>query len=143
MPNFNKTIIAGHLTRDPEVRYTPKGTAIATIGIATTHKWKTAEGEQREDTCFIDVTAFGKQAEVLSQWLKKGSPLLVDGRLKEERWDDKKTGQKRSKYVVVLESFSFLNSGEGKQSAPKPIQKPQADQEPLELDSPDSQEMPF
>lgn len=143
MPNLNKVIIAGHLTRDPELRYTPGGTAVANIGIAMTHKWKGADGQQREDTCFIDVTAFGKQAEVLAQWLKKGAPLLVEGRLKLDQWDDKATGQKRSKHGIVLESFSFLGGKDSGQSQqPRTRQAPQ-EQEPLEVDSPGADDLGF
>jgi single-strand DNA-binding protein len=111
MANFNKVILAGNLTRDPELRYTPKGLAIAKLGLAINRRWTTETGEQREEATFVDVDAFGKQAETISQYCKKGRPLLVEGRLKLDQWDDKQTGQKRSKLGVVLESFSFLDSG--------------------------------
>ena len=105
MANFNKVILAGNLTRDPELRYTPKGTAVAKLGMAINRSWTTETGEKREEATFVDVDAFGKQAEVISQYLRKGRSLLV------ETWDDKATGAKRSKLGVVLESFSFLDSG--------------------------------
>jgi single-strand DNA-binding protein len=111
MANFNKVILAGNLTRDPELRYTPKGTAVAKLGIAVNRTWTTETGEKREEATFVDVDAFGKQAEVIAQYLKKGRSLLVEGRLKLDTWDDKQTGQKKSKLGVVLESFSFLDSG--------------------------------
>ena len=114
MANFNKVILAGNLTRDPELRYTPKGTAVAKIGMALNRTWKNEAGETKEEVTFVDVDAFGRQAEVIGQYMKKGRPLLVEGRLKLDTWEDKNTHQKVSKLKVVLESFSFLDSrGEG------------------------------
>jgi single-strand DNA-binding protein len=111
MASFNKVILVGNLTRDPELRYTPKGTAIAKIGLAVNRVWKNEAGESKEETTFVDVDAFGRQAETLAQYMKKGSPLLVEGRLRLDQWDDKQTGQKRSKLGVVLEGFQFLGGG--------------------------------
>ena len=111
MANFNKVILAGNMTRDPELRYTPKGTAIAKFGLAINRTWTNESGEKKEEVTFVDVDAFGKQAEVIGQYLRKGRPVLVEGRLKLDQWDDKQTGQKRSRLGVVLESFSFLDSG--------------------------------
>ena len=111
MANFNKVILAGNMTRDPELRYTPKGTAIAKFGLAINRNWTGEDGQKREEVTFVDVDAFGKQAEVIGQYLRKGRPVLVEGRLKLDQWDDKQTGQKRSRLGVVLESFSFLDSG--------------------------------
>lgn len=111
MPNFNKVILAGNITRDPELRYTPKGTAVAKIGLAINRQWKDDAGQQKEEVTFVDVDAFGRQAEVISQYLKKGRPILVEGRLRLDQWDDKQTGQKKSRLGVVLESFQFLDSG--------------------------------
>src|SRR6516164_9214155 len=111
MANFNKVILAGNLTRDPELRYTPKGTAIARIGMAINRTWKTETGETKEEVTFVDVDAFGRQAEVIAQYMKKGRPLLVEGRLKLDQWEDKNTHQKQSKLKVVLEAFSFIDSG--------------------------------
>jgi single-strand DNA-binding protein len=113
MASFNKVILAGNLTRDPELRYTPKGTAVAKIGLAVNRTWKTETGETREEVTFVDVDAFGRQAEVIAQYLKKGRPVLIEGRLRLDQWDDKQTGQKRSKLGVVLEGFSFLDSNRG------------------------------
>jgi single-strand DNA-binding protein len=113
MPSFNKVILAGNLTRDPELRYTPKGTAVAKIGLAINRTWKDESGQQKEEVTFVDVDAFGRQAEVISQYLKKGRPILVEGRLKFDQWDDKQTNQKRSRLGVVLEGFQFLDSGGG------------------------------
>ena len=113
MANFNKVILAGNLTRDPELRYTPKGTAVAKIGMALNRTWKSETGETKEEVTFVDVEAFGRQAEVIGQYMKKGRPFLVEGRLKLDQWEDKNTHQKQSKLKVVLESFSFLDSNRG------------------------------
>jgi single-strand DNA-binding protein len=111
MAAYNKVILIGNLTRDPELRYTPQGVAIAKITLAVNRTWKTETGETKEDVTFIDVDAFRRQAETLAQYLKKGSPLMVEGRLKLDQWDDKQTGQKRSRLGVVLEGFQFLGGG--------------------------------
>ena len=113
MASFNKVIIAGNLTRDPELRYTPKGTAVARIGLAVNRVYTTESGEKKEEVTFIDVDAFGRRAEVIGQYMKKGRPLLVEGRLKLDSWEDKNTKQKQSKLKVVLESFSFIDSKGG------------------------------
>jgi single-strand DNA-binding protein len=108
MANFNKVILMGNLTRDPEVRYTPKGTAIAKLGLAVNRKYSVDGGETREETTFIDIDAFGKQAELISQYLRKGNPIFVEGRLKLDQWEDKNTGSKASKLKVILEAFQFI-----------------------------------
>jgi single-strand DNA-binding protein len=127
MANFNKVIIAGNLTRDPELRYTPKGTAIARIGMALNRTWKSETGETKEEVTFVDVDAFGRQAEVIAQYVKKGRPLLVEGRLKLDTWEDKNTHQKQSKLRVVLEGFSFLDSrGADAPGAEAPRERPAA-----------------
>lgn len=111
MASFNKVILIGNLTRDPELRYTPKGTAVARIGLAVGRNWRDESGQMHEETAFIDIDAFGKQAETIGQYLKKGRPVMIEGRLRLDTWDDKTTGQKRSKLLVVLENFQFLDSG--------------------------------
>ncbi len=113
MPNYNKVILMGNLTRDPEVKYTSGGTAIAKLGMAINRTWTNKEGQKQEETTFVDVDAFGRQAEVIGQYLKKGRPVMIEGRLKLDQWDDKQTGQKRSKLGVTLEGFQFLDSGGG------------------------------
>src|SRR3989441_903917 len=118
MTGFNKVIIAGNLTRDPELRYTPKGTAVTKITLAVSRTWKSETGETKEEVAFVDVDAWARQAEVIAQYLKKGRPLLVEGRLKLDQWEDKNTHQKQSKLKVVLESFSFIDSNRGDGSAP-------------------------
>jgi single-strand DNA-binding protein len=127
MANFNKVILAGNLTRDPELRYTPKGTAVAKLGMAINRTWKTETGESKEEVCFVDVDVFGRQAEVIAQYMRKGRPLLVEGRLKLDTWEDKNTKQKQSKLKVVLESFSFIDSkGDGGGGAPEAPRRPAA-----------------
>jgi single-strand DNA-binding protein len=118
MANFNKVILAGNLTRDPELRYTPKGMAIAKIGLAINRRWSNEAGEQKEEVTFVDVDAFGRQAETIGQYLKKGRPILIEGRLKLDQWDDKQTGQKKSRLGVVLENFQFLDSGNRAEGIP-------------------------
>ena len=110
MPSFNKVILIGNLTRDPELRYTPKGTAVAKIGLAVNRTWKSESGETKEEVTFVDVDAWGRQAETIGQYLKKGRPIMVEGRLKLETWEDKQTNQKRSRLGVVMENFQFLDS---------------------------------
>ena len=110
MASFNKVILAGNLTRDPEMRYTPKGTAVVGFTLAVNRRWKSETGEPKEEVSFIDVDAFGRQAEVIAQYLKKGRPFLVEGRLKQDTWEDKNTHQKQSKLKVVLEGFSFIDT---------------------------------
>ena len=125
MANFNKVILAGNLTRDPELRYLPKGTAVTEFGLAINRTWKTESGENKEETTFVDITAFARTAEVIAQYYKKGRPILVEGRLKYDQWDDKQSGQKRSKLRVVCDSFQFIDGnrpaeGAGVPSAPRP-----------------------
>ena len=114
MASFNKVILAGNLTRDPEFRHLPKGSAVAAFALAVNRTWKSESGESKEEVNFIDVEAFGRQAEVIAQYMRKGRHLLVEGRLKQDSWEDKTTQQKRTKLKVVLESFSFIDAkGEG------------------------------
>lgn len=110
MSTFNKVILLGNLTRDPEIRYTPKGTAVGRIGLALNRRWKDSDGQQNEETTFVDVDAFGKQAETIGQYFSKGRQILVEGRLKLDEWEDAKTQQKRYKLNVILEKFSFVGS---------------------------------
>lgn len=113
MESFNKVILVGNLTRDPELRYLPSGIAIAKISLAVNRKWRSETGERKEEVSFVEVDVFGKRAETIGQYFQKGSPILIEGRLRQDRWEDKNTGQNRSKLVVVLESFGFLDSGSG------------------------------
>ena len=116
MANYNKVILIGNLTRDPELRYSSKGTAVAKLSVAVNRSWKTETGEQREEATFVDVDAFGRQAEVIGQYFRKGRPIMIEGRLRLDTWEDKQTNQKRSRLGVVLESFQFLDQGGGRGS---------------------------
>ena len=113
MASVNKVILVGNCTRDPEVRYTPKGTAVADIGMAMNRYFSSDGGERREETTFVDVTLWGRQAEVAGEYLKKGRPVYIEGRLQLDSWDDKNTGQKRTKLKVVGEQMQLLGSREG------------------------------
>jgi single-strand DNA-binding protein len=128
MASFNKVILVGNLTRDPELRYTPKGMAIAKIGLAVNRNWTSESGEKKEEVTFVDVDIFGRTAENVAQYMKKGRPILVEGRLRLDQWDDKQTGQKRSRLGVVAETVQFLGSpgggGEGGGSYSKPSGPP-------------------
>ena len=106
---MNKVVLIGNLTRDIELRYTQSGYCVGNTGIAVTRKFKNAQGETAEETCFIDVKFFGRTAEVANQYLRKGSKLAVEGRLKLEQWQDQ-GGQNRSKHVVEVESLEMLGS---------------------------------
>ena len=148
MASFNKVILMGNLTRDPELRYTPSGTAIAKMGLAVNRVWRDSEGQQKEEVTFVDVDAFGKQAETIGQYMQKGRPILVEGRLKLDQWEDKNTGQNRSRLGVVLERFTFVGGGGGQagggdaapqQSAPPPSEP--AGGPPL--DAPGDDDVPF
>jgi single-strand DNA-binding protein len=113
MASFNKVILMGNLTRDPELRYTPKGTAIAKVGLAVNRVWTNEAGEKKEEVTFVDVDIFGRTAENVGQYMRKGRPILVEGRLKLDQWDDKQTGQKRSRLGIVAETVQFLGSAPG------------------------------
>jgi len=124
MPNLNKVMLMGNLTRDPELKYMPSNTAVVDFTLAVNRRWRSQEGEDREETAFIDCTAFARRAEVINQYLKKGRPLFVEGRLRQEKWQDKDTGGNRSKLSVLVDHFEFIDSrdsGEsgGNYSSPK------------------------
>lgn len=108
MRGFSKAIIAGNLTRDPEMRTTPSGASVCSFSVAVNRRFRTASGENQESTSFIDCTAWGRTGETISQYMHKGSPILVSGRLDQRSWDDKNTGQKRSRVEIVVEDFNFI-----------------------------------
>jgi len=112
MASYNKVLLLGNLTRDPEMRVTPKGTAVCQFGLAVNRQFKDESGQMREEVTFVDLEAWGKQAETIAKYMTKGRPLFVEGRLKLDQWDDKATGQKRSKIKVVLENFQFIGGRE-------------------------------
>ena len=146
MASFNKVILMGNLTRDPELRYTPKGTAVAKLGLAVNRSWRNAEGQQQDETTFVDVDAFGKQAETLGQYMQKGRPILIEGRLKLDQWEDKSTGQNRSKLGVILEKFSFVGGGSqngGTTSTPQATAPPPTSEVPPFDDGPSDDDVPF
>jgi len=113
MASFNKVILLGNLTRDPEVRYTPKGTAVTELGMAVNRVYTAENGEKREETTFVDVTLWGRTAEIAGEYLKKGRPVLIEGRLQLDTWDDKQSGQKRSKLKVIGEGLQLLGGRPG------------------------------
>jgi single-strand DNA-binding protein len=113
MPSVNKVILVGNLTRDPQSRQLPTQSTVTEFGLATSRKFKGPDGEDREDVCFVDCAAFGRQAEVIAKYCKKGKSLYVEGRLRYDTWEDKNGGGKRSKLSVVVENFQFLGSREG------------------------------
>ena len=108
MASFNKVVLMGNLTRDPQLKYLPNQTPLVEFGLAMNHKYRTANGENREDVCFVDCTVFGRGAEVINQYCQKGKALLVEGRLKLDTWEDKNGGGKRSKHSVVVDNFQFV-----------------------------------
>ena len=108
--SVNKVILLGNLTRDPEVRYTPKGTAVTELGMAVNRVYTAENGEKREETTFVDVTLWGRTAEIAGEYLKKGRPVFIEGRLQLDTWDDKQSGQKRSKLKVVGEGLQLIGS---------------------------------
>lgn len=108
--NLNLCILAGHLTRDPENRYSAKGAAVGEFGLAINRKWKEASGELKEEVTFLDCVCFGKTAETIAQYFKKGDPIMLEARLRQESWTDKASGQKRSRIKVLVEKFEFLKT---------------------------------
>jgi single-strand DNA-binding protein len=127
MANLNRVYLMGRTTRDPELRYTPKGVQVCEIGLAINRTWTNEQGEKTEETTFVDVTLWGRQAEIAGQYLKKGSPVFIEGRLKLDTWDDKQTGQKHSRLRIVGEHMQLLGSREGSapgrppSSPPRPV----------------------
>jgi single-strand DNA-binding protein len=153
MASFNKVILLGNLTRDPEVRYTPKGTAVTDLGLAVNRTYTADNGEKREEVTFVDVTFWGRTAEVAGEYLKKGRPVFVEGRLQLDSWDDKTSGQKRTKLKVIGENMQMLGSPRGGagggggdeeagSSAPRSSSRP-APPPKAAPSAPDDDEIPF
>lgn len=147
MASFNKVVLIGNLTRDVELKYLPKGTPVCNLSMAVNRRWKTEAGEEKEDVYFAECKAFGKQAETLAQYVKKGHPLLVEGRLTREEWDDKKTGDKRSTTRIMIETFQFLK---GRDEGDAPAPRREAEPAPLRGTAPaapkpdlDEDDVPF
>lgn len=120
MRGFSKAIIAGNVTRDPEMRTTTSGSQVCSFAVAVNRSYKDSSGAQQDQVSYIDCVAWGKSAELICQYVHKGSPLLVSGRLEQRSWDDKNSGQKRSRTEIVIEDFSFIgNSGVASNYTPK------------------------
>ena len=113
MPSLNKVLLMGNLTRDPELRVTPKGTPVCQFALAINRQFKMESGETREEVIFVDIDAWGKQGETIAKYCTKGKPLYVEGRLRLDQWEDKNTKEKRSRMKVVLENFQFLGDSRG------------------------------
>ena len=142
MAYLNKVFLIGNLTRDPELRVTPKGTQICQFGLAVNRTFKDESGQARDDVTFVDVEAWGKQAEVIAKYLAKGSAAMVEGRLKFETWEDKTTGQKRQKLKVVVENVQFLGSKRDAASGEQTTQ-PQASKPSESLKPSEDEDVPF
>src|ERR687894_837756 len=110
MPSFNKVVLMGNLTRDPQLKHLPSSVVVAEFGLACNRRFRTAAGEDKEEVAFVDCAAFGRQAETIGQYCTKGKPLFVEGRLKYDTWDDKAGHGKRSKLSVVVENFQFIGA---------------------------------
>lgn len=143
MASFNKVILIGNLTRDPELKYTPKGTAVAKLGLAVNRKWTTESGEKKEEVTFVDVDVFGRTAETAGQYLTKGRPLMVEGRLRLDQWDDKQSGQKKSRLMVVGESLQFLGGAANQSEQPVQRVRPPAIAGATPLTPAESDDVPF
>lgn len=141
MPNLNRVMLMGNLTRDPELRYLPSNTAVVSLGLAINRRWRNQQGESQEETTFVDCESFGRQAEVINQYLRKGRPIFIEGRLKLDQWQDR-DGNNRSKLKVIVERFEFIDSrpdgdgdggggggGGGQQDSSPPLQQQQQNQQ--------------
>ena len=150
MASFNKVILLGNLTRDPEVRYTPKGTAVTDLGLAVNRTYTADNGEKREEVTFVDVTFWGRTAEVAGEYLKKGRPVFVEGRLQLDSWDDKQSGQKRTKLKVIGENMQMLGAPRGggsgggdEENSPRSSSRPAPPPKASAPSGPDDDEIPF
>jgi single-strand DNA-binding protein len=149
MASFNKVILLGNLTRDPEVRYTPKGSAVCDLGIAVNRVYTTEGGERREEVTFVDVVLWARLAEIAGEYLRKGRPIFIEGRLQMDSWDDKQTGQRRTKLRVVGESMQLLGGRPGAGASESAEEdrsagnKASAPPKPAMRAEPDDDEIPF
>lgn len=130
MASLNKVHLIGNLTRDPERRVTPKGTSITSFALAINRKWRDETGAERDEVTYVDIEAWGKQADAIAKYCTKGRPLYVEGRLRLDQWEDKTTKEKRSRMKVVLETFQFLGDGKRSESAPSPNSQTQSPSTP-------------
>jgi single-strand DNA-binding protein len=144
MANLNRVHLMGRTTRDPEIRYTPKGAQVCELGLATNRVFTDEQGVKKEETTFVDVTLWERQAEIAGQYLAKGRPVFIEGRIELDSWVDKQTGQKRSKLRIVGENVQFLSPRPQLPSAAAPARRDAAVHAPiLERATPDDQEVPF
>ncbi|MBE7445382.1 MAG: single-stranded DNA-binding protein [Planctomycetia bacterium] len=146
MASLNKVFLMGNLTRDPELRYTPAGLAVASFGIAINRAWTAKTGEQKEEVCFVDINIFGRRAEVVGEYFSKGNPIFIEGRLQFNQWETK-DGQKRSTLRVVADNFQFIGgtakrSGDGVGESSKAGTQPEGMPEDVNLDI-NNEEIPF
>lgn len=146
MASLNKVFLMGNLTRDPELRYTPAGLAVASFGIAINRAWTAKTGEQKEEVCYVDINIFGRRAEVVGEYFSKGNPIFIEGRLQLNQWETK-DGQKRSTLRVVADNFQFIGgsakrSGDGTGTLSKEGKSPDMMPEDINLDI-NSEEIPF
>lgn len=143
MANVNKVILIGNVTRDVEVKFTPKGTAVAGITLAVNRNYKTDSGEKREEVTFVDAELWGRVAEIAGEYVKKGNPLYVEGRLKQDSWEDKDSGQKRTRLKVVAENIQLLGARQGAaKSTPAPSSEP-AEAAPRAVEPEGGDDIPF
>ncbi len=123
MANFNKVILMGNLTRDPQLSYLPSNTPVSEMGIAVNRRYRRQDGESGEETLFIDCRAYGRQGEILANYVSKGSPLMIEGRLQLSQWQDRE-GNPRSKHRVIIENFQFMGGGTPSGSSEPPTSTP-------------------
>ena len=152
MASYNKIILVGNLTRDPQLSYLPSQMPVCEFGLAVNHRWRDKDGQQRDQVCFIDCRTYGKQAETINQYMSKGRQILVEGRLEFDQWETPE-GQKRSKHRVMVNNFQFLDSGQGQRSqagaapagAARPTPPPAAANYPPseEAPPPEGEDIPF
>ena len=138
MASYNRIVLMGNLTRDPQLSYTPANTAVCKFGIATNRKWRDRDGKDREDVCFVDCTLFGRGGETFNQYMSKGRSVLLEGRLHLNQWTTQE-GEKRSKHEVLVDNFTFVGGGRGEQgggaesggsASPVPQEAPAGNNEP-------------
>ena len=142
MASYNRVMLMGNLTRNPELRYTPSGSAVADLGMAVNESFKNKSGETVEQTCFVDVVVWGRQAETASEYLQKGSPVFVEGRLQFDQWESQQ-GEKRSKLRVRAERVQFLSSGGGTGGASTGSAEQPLDVPPPSVPPPPDDDVPF
>ena len=129
MSGYNKVIMLGNLTRDPQLSYLPSQAPVVEFGLATNRKWTDKDGNQKEDVCFVDCKSFGRQAENINKYCEKGRPLLIEGRLTFDQWENQE-GQKRSKHRITVEKFTFVGGGDNRDGGQPPASEPNQDGPP-------------